>query len=118
MLGVKPLGLTVRGAPPFEMGVVMNAPGRFPIEYAYSENRRILLARMDRAFSNYSQEAEKLSVLLAATTDPSSWSSYHDLLKQRTAEVVAYEQYCRLKEELFTHIQPPKAQERRESSVS
>jgi hypothetical protein len=73
---------------------------------------------MDKAFSNYSQEAEKLSVLLAETTDPSSWTSYHELLKQRTAETVAYEQYCKLKDELFAHIQPPKAQERRESSVS
>lgn len=96
----------------------MNAPGRIPIGHAFSENRRILLARMDKAFSDYSHEAEKLSVLLAATTDSSSWTSYHDLLKQRTAEVVAYERYCRLKDELFTHIQPPSAQERRESSVS
>ena len=56
-------------------GAVMNAPGRIPIEYAFSENRRILLARMDKAFGDYSQEAEKLSVLLAATTDPPSWTS-------------------------------------------
>ena len=73
---------------------------------------------MDKAFGIYSQEAEKLSVLLAEATDPSSWTSYHELLKQRTMEVVAYEHYCRIKDELFTHIQPPKAQERRESSVS
>lgn len=94
----------------------MNAPGRPLIQY--SENRRILLARMDKAFGIYSQEAEKLSVLLAAATDPHSWTSYHELLKQRTAEAVAYEQYCGLKDELFTHIQPPEAQQRRESSVS
>lgn len=36
--------------------------------------RRILLARMDRAFSDYSHEAEKLSVLLAEPADPSSWT--------------------------------------------
>jgi hypothetical protein len=90
--------------------------GRPPIEH--SENRRILLARMDKEFAHYSQEAEKLSVLLAQATDPSSWTTYHDLLKQRTAEVVAYERYCRIKDELFTHIQPPKPDARRESSVS
>jgi hypothetical protein len=94
----------------------MNEHWRRPIEY--SENRRILLARMDKAFGIYSQEAEKLSVLLAATTDPSSWTSYHEILKQRTAEAVAYEQYSKLKDELFTHIQPPGVQQRRESSVS
>jgi hypothetical protein len=96
----------------------MNNTRENSIEYAFSENRRILLARMDKAFGDYSYEAEKLSVLLAATTDSSSWTSYHDLLRQRTAEVVAYEQYCRLKDELFTHIQPPSAEERRHSSVS
>ncbi len=94
----------------------MSVLGRLPIEY--SENRRILLARMDKAFGNYSYEAEKLSVLLAETRDPYSWTSYHDLLRQRTAEVVAYEQYCRIKDELFTLIHAPAAQERRESSVS
>ena len=96
--------------------VAMNELGRDPIQF--SENRRILLLRMDKAFAVYSQEAEKLSVMLAATTDPASWTSYHEIIKQRTAETVAYEQYCRIKDELFTHIQPPKDQERRESSVS
>jgi hypothetical protein len=73
---------------------------------------------MDRAFGLYSHEAEKLSVLLAETRDPSSWTSYHDLLRQRTVELVAYEQYRKLQEELFTSISPPKAEVRRESSVS
>jgi hypothetical protein len=84
----------------------------------FSDNRQILLGRMDKAFGIYSQEAEKLSVLLAATRDPSSWTSYHDLLRQRTAEVVAYEEYRKIQDELFTLINPPKAEERRESSVS
>ncbi len=55
--------------------------------------REVLLMRMNNAFSDYSHEAEKLSVLLAEPRDPFSWTSYHDLLKQRTAEVVAYEIY-------------------------
>ena len=84
----------------------------------YSRNHTILLARMDKAFGNYSYEAEKLSVLLAQTRDPSSWSSYHDLLKQRISEVTAYEQYRKLQEELFTLINPPTPALRRESSVS
>jgi hypothetical protein len=83
----------------------------------YSQNRKILLARMDKAFGDYSQEAEKLSVLLAETRDTSSWSLYHELLRQRTVEVAAYEQYRRIQEELFTLINAPKPEERHESSV-
>jgi hypothetical protein len=71
------------------------------------DNRKILVTRMDDAFSDYSHEAEKLSVLLAERRDRFSWTSYHDLLKQRTAEVVAYERYRKIKDELFTLINPP-----------
>lgn len=81
-------------------------------------NRGILLARMDRAFSDYSREAEKLSVLLAKPSDASSWSSYHELQKQRTAEVAAYEIYRGLKDHLFTLIGPPVPLDRPESSVN
>jgi hypothetical protein len=81
-------------------------------------NRKILLARMDQAFSDYSHEAEQLSVLLAEARDPFSWSSYHNLLKQRTAEAVAYEKYCGIKDELFKLINPPAVPDRPESSVS
>jgi hypothetical protein len=81
-------------------------------------NRKILLTRMDEAFSNYSHEAEKLSVLLAETRDPFSWTSYHELLKQQTVEIVAYEKYRKIKDELFKLINPPVPQDRVESSVS
>lgn len=81
-------------------------------------NRRMLLARMDRAFSDYSQEAEKLSVLLAEPADQSSWSSYHNLLRQRTAEVTAYEKYRMAKDDLFTLINPPAPLDRPKSSVN
>jgi len=80
--------------------------------------QNVLLTRMDIAFSDYSREAENLSVLLAEPRDPLSWSSYHDLLRQRTAEVVAYEKYRKIKDELFGLINPPAAPDRRESSVS
>jgi hypothetical protein len=81
-------------------------------------NRKALLTRMDDAFSDYSHEAEKLSVLLAEPRDPFSWTSYHDLLKQRTAEVVAYEKYRNVKDELFTLIHPPPPQDRPGLSVN
>jgi len=80
-------------------------------------NGRMLLTRMDKAFSDYSHEAEELSALLAGPRDPFSWTSYHDLIRQRTAEVVAYEKYRSIKDELFTLINPPAAPRRPESSV-
>jgi hypothetical protein len=81
-------------------------------------NRRILLERMDKAFGIFSQESEKLSVLLAAEPDPSSWTLYHDLIRQKTVELVAYEKYRKIQEELFSLIEPPKPELRHESSVS
>ena len=81
-------------------------------------NRKIMLERMDAAFSDYSQEAEKLSVLLAQPRDQSSWTLYHALLKQRTAEVVAYEKYRNIKDELFTLIDSPTAPDRPKSSFN
>jgi len=81
-------------------------------------NRKILLTKMDSAFSDYSHEAEKLSVLLAGPRDRFSWTSYHDLLRQRVAEVVAYEKYRNIKDELFTLINPPAVPDRPESSVN
>ena len=81
-------------------------------------SRKVLLTRMDEAFSDYSHKAEQLSVLLAETKDPSSWTSYHELLKQRALEIVAYEEYRKLKDELFSLIPPPQIQDRPESSVN
>jgi hypothetical protein len=84
----------------------------------YPRNQEILLERMDKAFGHFSEEADKLSVLLAAKRDPFSWTSYHDLIRQKTLELVAYEQYRKIQEELFALINPPKPEVRRESSVS
>ena len=72
---------------------------------------KILLTRMDTAFCEYSCESEKLSVLLSQQKDHPGWTSYHELLRQRTAEVVAYEQYRRIQDELFNRIVPPNAEE-------
>jgi hypothetical protein len=82
------------------------------------QGRAYLLVRMDEAFGTYSLEAERLSVLLAEPRDPASWTSYHDLLRQRTAEVVAYEKYSKIKEELFTLILPPVLQNRPQSTIN
>ena len=70
-------------------------------------NCEILRSRMDDAFCVYSREAEKLSALLGGPRDPSSWTLYHDLLKQRITEAVTYEKYRNIKDELFTLINPP-----------
>jgi hypothetical protein len=72
---------------------------------------KILLTRMDTAFCEYSRESEKLSVLLSEHKDLPGWTSYHELLRQRIAEVVAYEQYRRIQDELFKRIVPPNADE-------
>ncbi|MGC2332732.1 MAG: hypothetical protein WA581_14855 [Candidatus Acidiferrales bacterium] len=79
---------------------------------------RILLNRMDEAFGDYSQQAERLSALLAKPMGASSWTLYHDLQRQRTAETVAYEKYRKLQDELFAHIAPPAVPRRPESSVA
>ena len=89
---------------------------RAPMQYP--DNAEILLERMDKAFGLFSQEAEKLSVLLAAKRDPSSWTSYHDLIRQKTVELVAYEKYRKIQEELFKLVNPPTPAPRPESSVS
>jgi hypothetical protein len=83
-----------------------------------SDNHGTLLRRMDSAFSDYLHEAEKLSVLLAEPRNLSSWTSYYALMKQRTAEAVAYEKYRNIKNELFMLIPPPSPQNRPASSVS
>ena len=72
---------------------------------------KILLTRMDTAFCEYSRESEKLSVLLSEHKDLPGWTWYHELLRQRTAEVVAHEQYRRIQDELFKRIVPPNADE-------
>jgi len=79
---------------------------------------RILLDRMDQAFGDYSQQAERLSALLAKPMGESSWTLYHDLQKQRTAETIAYERYRKLQDELFERIAPPALPRRPQSSVA
>lgn len=77
----------------------------------------VLLTRMDQAFSDYFNQAEELSVLLAEPRDALSWTSYQNLQKKRTAELVAYERYRSIKDEVFRLINPPAVPHRPESSV-
>jgi hypothetical protein len=73
---------------------------------------KILLTRMDTAFSEYARESEQLSVLLSKSKSLPGWTSYHELLRQRTAEVVAHEEYRRIQDELFKRIVPPSVDEK------
>ena len=79
---------------------------------------KILLARMDEAFGDFFRTAEQLSIFLGQTQDPSSWSSYHEAIKLRTSEAVAFEKYRKIQDELFSRINPPVAPNHWESSVS
>jgi len=72
---------------------------------------------MDEAFADCFRASEQLSICLGKAHDSSSWSTYHELLKLRTMETVAFEKYRKIQEELFANIHPPVAPDRHESSV-
>ncbi|HKV47491.1 MAG TPA: hypothetical protein VJN69_05325 [Candidatus Acidoferrales bacterium] len=80
-------------------------------------NYKAMVAKMDDAFGAYFREAEKLSILLGVRADPCSWTSYHDLQKQQTAETVSYERYRVIREQVLALIPPPVLPHRPESSV-
>jgi hypothetical protein len=91
---------------------------RQPEPSAEDPGLRILLTRMDTAFSEYARESEQLSVLLSKTKSLPGWTSYNELLRQRTVEVVAYEQYRRIQDELFKRIVPPTVDEKPETKFN
>ena len=82
-----------------------------------TSTHKILLARMDEAFGDCFRASERLSILLSQARDAASWTMYHELLRVRTSETVALEKYRKIQDELFSHIQPPVAPDRSESSV-
>ena len=63
-----------------------------------------LVFDLSEAFSMFSNEAVKLSALLARSEVPVSPESYSDLQKQCIAEVQAFEEYLNRKEEIFAHL--------------
>jgi hypothetical protein len=79
---------------------------------------KILLTRMDTAFSEYARESEQLSVLLSKSKNLPGWTLYNELLRQRTVEVVAHEQYRRIQDELFKRIVPPSVDEKPDTKFS
>ena len=63
-----------------------------------------LVFDLSEAFSMFSNEAVKLSALLARSEVPVSPESYYDLRKQCIAEVEAFEEYLNRKEEIFAYL--------------
>jgi hypothetical protein len=63
-----------------------------------------LVSDLSEAFTVFSNEALSLSILLAHSKAPVSPESYHELQKQCTAEVQAFEEYLNRKEEIFSYL--------------
>jgi hypothetical protein len=63
-----------------------------------------LVSDLSVAFRMYSNEAVKLSSLLARSAAPVSPESNYALQKQCVAEVQAFEEYLNRKEEIFAYL--------------
>ena len=63
-----------------------------------------LVSDLTDAFSLFSNEAVKLSVLLTRSEDPISPESYAALRKQSIVEVRAFEEYLNRKEEILAYL--------------
>ena len=63
-----------------------------------------LVSDLSEAFTMFSNEAVSLSTLLAHSEAPVSSESYHELQKQCTAEVQAFEEYLNRKEEILSYL--------------
>ena len=63
-----------------------------------------LVSDLSIAFRMFSNEAVKLSALLARSEVPSSPESYCELRMQSIAEVQAFEEYLNRKEEILAYL--------------
>jgi hypothetical protein len=63
-----------------------------------------LVSDLSQAFSTFSKEAGKLSVLLAGSGAAVSPESYNELRKQSVAEVQAFEEYLNQKEDILAYL--------------
>ena len=63
-----------------------------------------LVSDLSVAFRMFSNEATKLSALLARSEAPGSPESYSELRKQSIAEVQAFEEYLNRKEEILAYL--------------
>jgi hypothetical protein len=64
-----------------------------------------LVSELSEALAVFSNEAEKLSALLARSDAPVSAETYDELRKQTIAEVQAFEEYLNRKEEIFEYLE-------------
>jgi len=63
-----------------------------------------LVSDLSEAFTMFSNEAAKLSVLLARSEALTSPECYCELRKQSVAEVQAFEEYLNRKEEILAYL--------------
>ena len=63
-----------------------------------------LVSDLSEALSMFSNEAARLSALLARSEAPGSPESYYELRKQSVAEVQAFEEYLNRKEEILAYL--------------
>jgi len=64
-----------------------------------------MVSNLSEAFTTFSNEAVKLSAILARSDAPVSPESYDELRKQTIAEVQAFEEYLNRKEEIFEYLE-------------
>jgi hypothetical protein len=63
-----------------------------------------LVSDLSEAFSTFSTEAGKLSVLLGGSEAAVSPERYNELKRQSVAEVQAFEEYLNQKEEILAYL--------------
>jgi hypothetical protein len=63
-----------------------------------------LISDLSEAFRIFSNETAKLSILLAQSEAPVSLERYEELRKQSVAEVQAFEEYLKRKEEILAYL--------------
>ena len=63
-----------------------------------------LVSDLSDALSMFSNEAARLSVLLARSEVPVSAENHYELRKQCMLEVQAFEEYLNRKEEIFAYL--------------
>jgi hypothetical protein len=63
-----------------------------------------LVSGLSEAMKSFSNEATKLSAILARSDSPGSPQHNRELRKQCIAEVQAFEEYLNRKEEIFTYL--------------
>ena len=63
-----------------------------------------LVSELSEAFRMFSDQAAKLSALLARWEDPVSPNCCDELRRQAIAEVRAFEEYLNRKEEIFAYL--------------